>query len=94
MTAICDPPFKNQYRELLSDSTEIYNCKSVGECELPLIDLSGLWSEDREERMTCVGEIAKASSEWGFFQVLNHGIGLELLGEMRGRAEEFVSVAI
>ena len=83
MATISDPPFANQYKNLFSDSTEVYSCKAVGECELPLIDLSRLWSENREERMTCAKDIAKASSEWGFFQVLNHGISLELLGEMR-----------
>jgi len=62
MATICVPPFENQYRELFSDSTEVYSCKVVGECELPLIDLSGLWTEDRDERMTCVREITKASS--------------------------------
>lgn len=85
--ASCDPPFEEHYKTLLHDS--ITKCSQhqvhevVGECELPVIDLSGLRSSDEEERHACVAAIAKASSEWGFFQALSHGISTELLGEMR-----------
>lgn len=55
-----------------------------GECQLPMIDLRSLIGPASEnERRACKAAIAKASSEWGFFQVLNHGISQELLGEMR-----------
>nr|XP_010935462.2 gibberellin 2-beta-dioxygenase 8-like [Elaeis guineensis] len=85
--ASCDPPFEEHYKSLLRNS--IMQCSQaqvhevVGECELPVIDLSGLRSSDEEKRHACVAAIAKASSEWGFFQVLSHGISTELLGEMR-----------
>ncbi|KAJ0963896.1 hypothetical protein J5N97_029018 [Dioscorea zingiberensis] len=36
-----------------------------------------------EDVLDCMATIAKASSEWGFFQVLNHGISHELLREMK-----------
>ena len=56
---------------------------AMEECQLPLIDLEGLRSESEEERLACTSAIARASSEWGFFQVVNHGIRPELLSEMR-----------
>ncbi|KAL3502217.1 hypothetical protein ACH5RR_036666 [Cinchona calisaya] len=55
------------------------------ECELPLIDLSVLKNGDDDEarKLDCINAIAKASSGWGFFQVVNHGVSLELLSKMR-----------
>ena len=43
------------------------------------------------ERQACEAAIVKASSEWGFFQVLNHGISHELLDRRdEERTEEVV----
>ncbi|XP_029123247.1 gibberellin 2-beta-dioxygenase 6-like [Elaeis guineensis] len=85
---VCDPPLAESYQALFHDSEKIgqhsYDQdQGIRECELPLIDLRGLRSSDGDERRACVEAIAEASSEWGFFQVLNHGISRELLEEMR-----------
>ncbi|CAI0405148.1 unnamed protein product [Linum tenue] len=53
------------------------------ECQLPLIDLRGLGSRDERERAACAAAICRASSEWGFFQVVNHGINPGLVRKMR-----------
>lgn len=51
------------------------------QCELPLIDLSLLKSKEWVEQ--CKREIVTASSDWGFFQVVNHGIPMDMLDRMR-----------
>ncbi|XP_060194388.1 gibberellin 2-beta-dioxygenase 8 isoform X1 [Lycium barbarum] len=84
-----DPPFEETYKKLFDDirmgkSSKIkyQNLFVVEECELPLIDLEQLngIELDREE---CKRKIAKASQEWGFFQVVNHGISHDILAKMR-----------
>lgn len=52
------------------------------ECELPLIDLELLKGREME-REECKRQIAEASQEWGFFQVVNHGIAQDVLSQMR-----------
>nr|QJD20744.1 gibberellin 2-oxidase [Litchi chinensis] len=84
-----DPPFSQTYKTLFEKGTieDISNDKEnlvvvVEECELPLIDLSRL-SLEEPEREGCKREIARASKEWGFFQVINHGISKDLLEKVR-----------
>ncbi|CAL9167737.1 unnamed protein product, partial [Musa hybrid cultivar] len=83
-TMMCDPPF-DRYRDLFIGSilqrSQHEGRQVVEEHELPMIDLRSLRSENEEERVSCVSEIVRASSDWGFFQVLNHGVSNELLGE-------------
>ncbi|PKA48460.1 Gibberellin 2-beta-dioxygenase 8 [Apostasia shenzhenica] len=82
----CDPPFKEQYSSLFSDASrwsKSLDVEVMEECELPLIDLHHLHCGREEEKMACVAKIGRASSQWGFFQVVNHGISAELLEAIR-----------
>lgn len=86
-----NPPLLHQYGALVRKSAEPQKAKKfshqkhpvVDACSLPLIDLNGLKSSNEGERLACTVAICKAASEWGFFQVINHGINLELLRNMR-----------
>nr|GEV00111.1 gibberellin 2-beta-dioxygenase 8-like [Tanacetum cinerariifolium]GEY72446.1 gibberellin 2-beta-dioxygenase 8-like [Tanacetum cinerariifolium] len=93
-----DPPFRNTYKilfdkhfnnQLSTKSNKIEALQEVNGCEfdLPLIDLSRL-NQGGMENEYCKREIAKASVEWGFFQVVNHGVSQEVLDNMRSEQVE------
>ncbi|KAG6385089.1 hypothetical protein SASPL_153915 [Salvia splendens] len=77
-----DPPFETTYKRLFDDVTAVPEVSAVAECELPMIDLNELNLGDLPRR-ACMKKIALASKEWGFFQVINHGICREVLEKMR-----------
>ncbi|GLT48433.1 hypothetical protein SLA2020_220600 [Shorea laevis] len=93
MECSSDPPFHQIYKNLFNTSSDdSWNGSDdelvvVEERELPLIDLSRLCMEEERER--CEREIVRASKEWGFFQVVNHGISRDILERIR---EEQVKV--
>ncbi|KAF5202954.1 1-aminocyclopropane-1-carboxylate oxidase-like protein [Thalictrum thalictroides] len=59
-------PDENQKSDELIDHSDI---------QIPVIDLQG----DHQE---VIDKVMKASEEWGFFQVVNHGVPLSVLDEM------------
>ncbi|XP_011624803.1 gibberellin 2-beta-dioxygenase 8-like [Amborella trichopoda] len=73
----------------------MYGCRKVAseEFDLPLIDLQKLSSSNEAERQACINAITTASSEWGFFQVVKHGISGELVGRMRREQGKFFEMA-
>ncbi|KAF9588081.1 hypothetical protein IFM89_007322 [Coptis chinensis] len=83
-----EPPFQKLYNTIFIKETSKEEEESsktlavVEECELPLIDLSRLLSRSAIDREECKRDIAEASKQWGFFQVVNHGISREILERM------------
>lgn len=85
-----DPPFEETYKNLflncpittITAPTSAALGAAVEERDLPMVDLGWLVGASEDERERCKREIAKASKEWGFFQVINHGISHEILEEM------------
>ncbi|XP_047949375.1 gibberellin 2-beta-dioxygenase 8-like, partial [Salvia hispanica] len=77
-----DPPFETTYKRLLEKVMEAPKVSGVVECELPMIDLNELKMGELSKR-ACKKKMARASQEWGFFQVINHGICKDVLEKMR-----------
>lgn len=58
-----------------------------GTTQIPIIDISGLHSE--EERPQILQQVGKACAEWGFFQVVNHGVPHGVMDEMKAACSRF-----
>ncbi|QCD89404.1 protein DMR6-LIKE OXYGENASE 2-like [Vigna unguiculata] len=57
--------------------------------EIPVIDLS----ESRDES-SIISDIGKACEEWGFFQIVNHGVSSELCREVEIEAKKFFGLEL
>jgi hypothetical protein len=49
--------------------------------EIPVIDVSGIFSEDCDWRKAVAREIKKAAEHTGFFYIKNHGVGADAINE-------------
>lgn len=61
---------------------------------LPTVDLSALQSGDEKGRETAAKLLVKGFSEWGFVQVTNHGVPLEVIEEMQEESRKFFDLPL
>ncbi|CAI9097248.1 OLC1v1033628C2 [Oldenlandia corymbosa var. corymbosa] len=57
--------------------------------QIPVINLREMYAGDGSVQETAMGKISMACREWGFFQVVNHGIEPELMKRTREAWREF-----
>lgn len=56
---------------------------------IPVIDMQALTGDDQGLRETTLQLVSSACREWGFFQVVNHGVSHELMKRARETWREF-----
>ncbi|XP_051133366.1 jasmonate-induced oxygenase 1-like [Andrographis paniculata] len=71
-----------RYVKPLSDRPNLDNIV-VDDVEIPIIDLSGLYSDDVAIRKKTASMIDDACKNWGFFQVVNHGVSEDIMRRVR-----------
>lgn len=62
--------------------------------DIPLIDLSPITSSNPEAIKEVVREIGSACKEWGFFQVINHGVPLDTRQKLDAAARKFFELPL
>ena len=78
----------SRYIKPSTDRPELF---SSDDTNIPVIDLGDIFNGDHTLRRNCpaVEKIKEACREWGFFQVVNHGVMPELMDEARQVWREF-----
>lgn len=64
------------------------------EVNIPLIDFKDLDSSDESVRKAVVERISQACREWGFFQVIGHGVDHDLMARMQAAWREFFRLPV
>ncbi|XP_034907006.1 jasmonate-induced oxygenase 2 isoform X2 [Populus alba] len=59
------------------------NSTASNDVNIPVIDLARLYGDDHALRATILDQISIACREWGFFQVINHGVSPQLMDRAR-----------
>lgn len=81
----------NRYVKPLSQRPNIttHNKHNPHTTTIPIIDLGRLYTDDLTLQAKTLDEISKACREWGFFQVVNHGMSPQLMDQAKATWREF-----
>lgn len=78
----------------ITTTTNNNNKNSETSINIPVIDLQNLFSNDQSLRDETMSLVSQACTEWGFFQILNHGVSHELMKRARETWREFFSLPL
>lgn len=74
----CIDSIPQRYIKPLSDRPSINSILETTN-NIPIIDLRGLYSTNPHEKASTFKQISEACKEWGFFQIVNHGVSHDLM---------------
>ncbi|RZR83140.1 hypothetical protein BHM03_00009696 [Ensete ventricosum] len=77
-----DGAVPERYIKPPSERPDLNPVTALATGSLPVVDLAGL-SGGAEERLATMLAVSGACRDWGFFQVVNHGVSPELMEGMR-----------
>lgn len=83
------PVIPDRYIKPPTERPSINSAPTDANINIPIIDLQGLYGEDDNIRATILNQISQACREWGFFQILNHGVSPQLLDRAKEIWREF-----
>ncbi|MBA0641193.1 hypothetical protein Goklo_025769 [Gossypium klotzschianum] len=83
---IVDSGISKVPRPYIQPPAEQINKKNASKCEIPPIDLSKLDGPEHDE---VANQIVRAAETLGFFQVVNHGVPIQLLDTLKQTAHNF-----
>ncbi|KAB2095439.1 hypothetical protein ES319_A01G036700v1 [Gossypium barbadense] len=83
---IVDSGISKVPRPYIQPPAEQINKKNASKCEIPPIDLSKLDGPEHDE---VANQIVRAAETLGFFQVVNHGVPIQLLDSLKQIAHNF-----
>ncbi|WOL04327.1 leucoanthocyanidin dioxygenase-like [Canna indica] len=72
----------------LGDALEKVNAAAQGP-QIPVVDLRDFDSPDEAARRACAEAVKEAATEWGVMHIVNHGISLDLIEQLRKAGKEF-----
>ncbi|PIA32272.1 hypothetical protein AQUCO_04500102v1 [Aquilegia coerulea] len=84
----------NRYIKPPSERPLVLSLCRDAKVNIPVIDLSGLNGEDENLHATTMNDISKACREWGFFQIVNHGVCPDLMRQMQSIWREFFHLPV
>ncbi|KAJ8898984.1 hypothetical protein K2173_008486 [Erythroxylum novogranatense] len=65
---------------------------SATNVNIPVIDFQDVFSDNQSLRLDALKRVSSACREWGFFQVINHGVSHELMQRTREVWREFFNL--
>lgn len=62
--------------------------------QIPVVDLAPVVSDLASSRESLISQVGKACEEWGFFQVINHGVPQTLIQNLKEEARAFFELPL